>query len=225
VAQSADTSAGLQGRPRSEKARRAILEAAIELVKCDGFAAVTVEAIAARAGVSKATIYRWWPNKAAVVADGFLELTAPEVLFFMETGSVREHLKLQMHELARVLASENGKLIAALLAEGQADPEVAKTLRSHWISPRREATREILRHGIEHGELRADIDLEATMDALYGPIYYRLLGGHAPLDEHFIEALADHVMVGLNAPYGSNKITPIATTNRMKPVADEDGNR
>jgi len=185
-----------QGRPRSEKARQAILKAAGELLECEGFAAVTVEGIAARAGVSKATIYRWWPNKAAVVTDSFLELTASKVNF-VDTGSVREDLRQQMRRLAQVLASKSGRTIAALIAEGHTDPEVAKAFRDHWIAARREETRRVLQRGVEHGELRADLDLEIAMDALYGPIYYRLLAGHAPLDEGFVDALANHVMFGL----------------------------
>ena len=162
-----------QGRPHSEKARRAILEAAGELLERDGFAAVTMDAIAARAEVSKATIYRWWPNKAAVVTDSFMELTAPEI-DFVETGSVLEDLRSQMRRLAHTFASKTGRSIAALVAEGQADPKVAEVFRSRWISARREETRRVLQRGIARGELREDLDLEVAMNALYGPIYYRL---------------------------------------------------
>ena len=188
-----------QGRPRSEKARRAILEAAGELLDRDGFAAVTMDAIAARAEVSKATIYRWWPNKAAVVTDSFLELTAPEIEF-VETGSVLEDVRLQMRRLAHTFAGKSGQTIAALVAEGQADPKVAEAFRSRWISARREETRRVLQRGITCGELREDLDLEVAMDALYGPIYYRLLVGHLPLEEAFADVLADYVWPGLTSP-------------------------
>ena len=155
-----------------------------------------MDAIAARAEVSKATIYRWWPNKAAVVTDSFLELTAPEI-HFVETGSVLEDLRLQMRRLAHTFAGKSGQTIAALVAEGQADPEVAKTFRSRWISARREETRRVLRRGVASGELREDLDLEVAMDALYGPIYYRLLVGHLPLEKAFTDVLADYVWPGL----------------------------
>ena len=188
-----------QGRPRSERAKRAILEAAGELLDHNGFAGVTVEAIAVRAGVSKATIYRWWPNKAAVITDSFLELTAPEI-DFVETGSVREDLRLQMRSLIRVFVGKSGQTIAALVAEGQSDPEVADAFRSRWISARREETDLVLRRGVARGELCDGLDLEAVMDALYGPIYYRLLVGHLPLEEGFADVLTDYVMYGLAAP-------------------------
>jgi AcrR family transcriptional regulator len=188
-----------RGRPRSERARSAILRAARELLEQSPYPAVTIESIAARAGASKATIYRWWPNKAAVVTDCFLELIAPEV-HFVDTGSVREDLRREMQRLAQVLASESGGIIAALIAEGQSDPESARSFREHWISRRREETRRALRRGVERGELRPDIDFEVAIDALYGPIYWRLLAGHIPLEEEFVDALVDHVMRGLYAP-------------------------
>jgi AcrR family transcriptional regulator len=199
VTESLETRAQSRGRPRSEKARRAILKAAGELLESVGFGAVTVEEIAARAGVSKATIYRWWPNKAAVMTDSFLELTSPEI-GFVDTGSALEDLKLQMRGLGHVLAGRSGRFIAALIAESQTDPEVAEALRKHWISARRAETRPLLRRGIERGELRADLDLEVAIDALFGPIYWRMLTGYAPLTDDFIDRLTDHVIAGLGAP-------------------------
>jgi AcrR family transcriptional regulator len=186
------------GRPRSERARRAILQAANELLESEGFAAVTVEAIAERAGVSKATIYRWWPNRAAVVMDGFLSIVSSEVPF-PHTGRAREDLRIHMRRLAEAVGGKMGRTVAALIAEGQADPELAEALRSRWLSVRRVEVRDILELGIERGELRDDIDLEVAVDVLYGPIYYRMLVGHARLDEAFADILADHIFAGLAA--------------------------
>src|ERR671921_499861 len=186
------------GRPRSERARRAILQAANELLEKEGFAAVTVEAIAERAGVSKATIYRWWPNRAAVVMDGFLSIVSSEVPF-PHTGHAREDIRIHMRRLAEAFGGKMGRTVAALIAEGQADPELAEALRSRWLSVRRAEVRDILGLGIERGELRDDIDLEVAVDVLYGPIYYRMLVGHARLDEAFADILADHIFAGLAA--------------------------
>ena len=186
------------GRPRSERARRAILRAANELLEGWGFAAVTVEAIAERAGVSKATVYRWWPNRAAVVMDGFLSTVSSEVPF-PHTGRAREDIRLHMRRLTEAFGGRIGRTVAALMAEGQADPELAEALRSRWLLVRRAEAREILELGIESGELREDLDPEVAVDVLYGPIYYRLLVGHALLEEHFADALADHVFAGLVA--------------------------
>ena len=186
------------GRPRSERARRAILQAANELLESEGFAALTVEAIAERAGVSKATVYRWWPNKAAVVMDGFLSTVSSEVPF-PHTDCAQEDIRLHMRRLIKALGGKMGRTVAALIAEGQADRELAEALRSRWLSARRAEVKEILEHGMTRGELREDLDLEVAVDSLYGPIYYRLLVDHAPLEENFAEALADHVFSGLSA--------------------------
>jgi AcrR family transcriptional regulator len=189
---------GGRGRPRSERARRAILKAAGELLERDGFTAVTMQRIAERAGVSKATIYRWWPNKAAVMTDSFLELMVADTSP-LDTGSAREDLRLRLRGLAHVLAGRSGRFVAALIAESQTDSEVAEALRTHWISVRRRETRPLLRRGIERGELRSDLDLEVAIDALYGPVYWRMLTGYAPLNDDFVDRLVDHVMVGLRA--------------------------
>ncbi len=186
------------GRPRSERARRAILQAANELLEGEGFAAVTMEAIAERAGVSKATVYRWWPNRAAVVMDGFLSTVSSQVPF-PHTGHAREDIRLHMRRLTEAFGGRIGRTVAALLAEGQADPELADALRSRWLLVRRAEAREILELGIERGELRGGLKPEVAVDVLYGPIYYRLLVGHAPLDEDFADALADHIFAGLGA--------------------------
>ena len=186
------------GRPRSERAHRAILQAANELLENEGFAAVTVEAIAERAGVSKATVYRWWPNRAAVVMDGFLSTVSSEVPF-PHTGHAREDIRIHMRRLSEAFGGKIGRTVAALIAEGQADPELAAALRSRWLSVRRAEARKILDLGIERGELREDLDPEVAVDILYGPIYYRLLVGHAQLDEDFADALADHIFAGLGA--------------------------
>src|ERR671921_2198790 len=186
------------GRPRSERARRAILQAANELLESEGFAAVTVEAIAERARVSKATVYRWWPNKAAVVMDGFFSTVSSEVPF-PHTGHAREDIRLHMRRLTEAFSGKIGHTVAVLIAEGQADPELAEALRSRWLSVRRTEAREILELGIERSELREDLDPEVAVDILYGPIYYRMLVGHAPLEEDFANALADHVFAGFSA--------------------------
>src|ERR671912_1545446 len=193
-----DPQARPPGRPRSERAHRAILQAANELLESEGFAAATVEAIAERARVSKATVYRWWPNKAAVVMDGFFSTVSSEVPF-PHTGHAREDIRLHMRRLTEAFSGKIGRTVAVLIAEGQSDPELAEALRSRWLSVRRTEAREILELGIERGELREDLDLEVAVDVLYGPIYYRMLVGHAPVDNGFTDALADHIFAGLAA--------------------------
>jgi AcrR family transcriptional regulator len=159
---------------------------------------VTVEAIAERAGVSKATVYRWWPNKAAVVMDGFLSTVSSEVPI-PHRDCAQEDIRLHMRRLIKALGGKMGRTVAALIAEGQADPELTEALHSRWLSVRRAEVKEILEQGMTRGELREGLDLEVAVDSLYGPIYYRLLVSHAPLEEDFADTLADHVFAGLSA--------------------------
>ena len=185
------------GRPRSQAAYQAILQAANELLSRDGFAALTVEAIAAKAGVSKATIYRWWLSKAAVVMDGFLAATAPKIPF-PNTGSVREDFRSQMQIVLNLFTSQTGRTIAALIAEGQTNPDLAEAFRSRYLAARRVEAKHILERGIARGEIHADLDLDVILDALYGPLYYRLLVGHAPLNALFVNNLVDLIMTAIS---------------------------
>jgi AcrR family transcriptional regulator len=185
------------GRPRSEHARAAILRAAIELLQSNGFSAMSVDAIAARAGVGKATIYRWWPNKAAVVMDAFLADTAPGMPF-PDTGSTREDLRRQMRSVIRLFNTPAvGGPFVALIGESQHDPALAAALRERFVASRRAAAKEVLRRGVERGELRPDLDLEVAMDALYGPLYYRLLVSGQRLTPRYADLLLDQIYPAL----------------------------
>jgi AcrR family transcriptional regulator len=185
-----------RGRPRSDKAHLAILKAALALVAEIGFRVLTIDLIAERAGVGKTTIYRRWPNKAAVVMDAFLALVGPGTKFPAGASAV-QRIKLQMRLQARFFRSSKGRMIKALLGEAQFDAELAKAFRDRWIKPRREMTRGVLLDAIRQGELRSDIDLDATIDLLYGPIYYRLQIGTGPITEAFTDRVLVDVMRGL----------------------------
>ena len=161
------------GRPRSEQLHQAMLKAALDLVLEVGFRAVSVEGIAARTGVGKTTLYRRWPNKAAVVMEAFIGLLGPASRF-PENERATERLRLQMHITAKAFRGRVGALVTALLAEAQFDPELAKSFKENWTLPRRKLVQDVLREAIRMGEVRSDIDIEAAIDAFYGPIYYRL---------------------------------------------------
>jgi len=184
------------GRPRSESARQAILGAANDLLVRDGFAAVTMEAIAAEAGVGKATLYRWWPGKAAVVMDAFLAATGP-CAPFPDTGCLVEDLRGQMRALAQAFSGRAGTVMRGVLAEAQSDPEAAEAFRTRYLAPRRAETRRVLERARSRGQICPHADLETAADALYGPLYYRLTAGHAPLDAAFVDALLSLIFQGL----------------------------
>jgi AcrR family transcriptional regulator len=181
------------GRRRNEIARKAILRAARELVDRRGFRRVTVEGIAERAGVGKATIYRWWPGKAAVVMDAVLEAAEPRIPF-PDTGSAREDVRRQLASVIEFYtATKTGHGIRALIAESQHDPSLAGSLRDRFIASRRTEAARVFERGIERGELRADLDVGVAIDALYGAVYYRLLVSHSPLDANYSDTLIGQV--------------------------------
>jgi len=184
------------GRPRSETSRRAILRSTLKLLRKEGgFPDLSIEAIAADAKVSKATVYRWWPNKAVLVADAFAESSEDE-LQFPDTGSVHTDMSLQMHKLIRVFRSERGKVVAALLAGGQSDPELIEAFRERFLWPRRRQAYQTLQRGVDRGELPRSTNLDLILDSLYGPIYMRFLIRHAELNDEFADQLCTLVLHG-----------------------------
>jgi AcrR family transcriptional regulator len=185
------------GRPRSEESRQSILRSTLKFLKQDGgFAELSIEAIAADANVGKTTVYRWWPTKAALVADAF-SASADGELRFPNTGSVQRDMSLQIRRLIRVFRSKRGKVVATLLAGGQSDPELIEAFRDRFLWPRRKQAYQTLQRGIDRGELRANLDLDLVLDSLYGPIYMRFLIRHAKLEESFADEICGLVLEGL----------------------------
>ena len=185
------------GRPRSEESRQSILRSTLKLLKQDGgFADLSIEAIAADANVGKTTVYRWWPTKAALVADAF-SASAEEELQFPNTGSVQRDMNLQMRRLIRIFRSPRGKVVAAMLAGGQSDPELIEAYRDRFLWPRRRQAYQTLQRGVDRGELPDDSDLDLILDSLYGPIYMRFLIRHDKLNESFADEICGLVLKGL----------------------------
>ena len=189
---------GNRGRQRSEKTEQAILDAAYALLLENGFHALTIEGIAKKAGVSKATIYRWWPNKAAVASDSFFAAAAAR-LPVPDTGVVEQDLFEQIHGLCGFLATDQGRVITELIAEGQYDPEVAAAYRTGFFQPRRRTVRQILLRGAARGEIRADADIELCIDLVFAPLFYRLLITGAAVDDAFLHKLVSYTLRGLHA--------------------------
>jgi AcrR family transcriptional regulator len=185
------------GRPRSEESRQSILRSTLKLLKQrGGLAELSIEGIAADANVGKTTVYRWWPTKAALVADAF-SASADSELRFPDTGSVENDMSLQMRRLIRIFRSERGKVVAALLAGGQSDPELIEAFRDRFLWPRRRQAYQTLQRGIDRGELPAASDLDLILDSLYGPIYMRFLIRHDKLEESFADEICGLVLKGL----------------------------
>jgi AcrR family transcriptional regulator len=157
---------------------------------------MSMDDVAKHAGVSKATIYRWWPSKELLALDalaGDWALPAPPA--DRDGASLRDELLARFRPWLKQLNERPyGRVVAGLVAAAQADPEFAKIYRQRFVQPRRDATRKLLRRAIDRGEIAAGTDLEVTLDLLYGPIYHRLLHGHAPLNERFIRRVVDIVI-------------------------------
>jgi AcrR family transcriptional regulator len=190
-----------RGRPRSESSRKAILAAARELLLEHGLNSVSMDAVAERAGASKATIYRWWPSKELLALDALFSQWDPGTQEPPDTGSLAEDLLALIRPWARQLAKKPyGRIIAALISSAQSDPAFATEYRARFVQPRREPARIILARALERGEIPADLDIEAILDLLYGPFYLRILNGHAPLNDRFARTVVDYVVAAVARP-------------------------
>ncbi len=187
-----------RGRPRDESARQRILKAALELMDTTAFTQITVEGIAARAGTSKATVYRWWPNKAAVAIEAFREAVAPE-LPLRNAGTLRDDLSNQLRNFSRLLSGPGGRMLRSFVVAGMSDPAVASAFRSTWSAPRRAEAKRMLRQKQVSGQLREDADLDLVLDLLYAPLYYRFLLKNEPPSQKYVEAVLALLIPALEA--------------------------
>lgn len=185
-----------RGRPRNPETRAKILKAAYEMLIEVGFMDLTIEGVAAKAEVGKPTIYRRWKTKAALAMDAFLEAVNPE-LAFPDTGEAKEDFREQMQKIVKLMNSPRGEVLANVIGCGQADEELIAAFRENWLIPRRKDAKRIFQRGVERGELREGIDPEVAIDALYSPLFYRLLLKHQPLTEKLVNELVDLVMEGI----------------------------
>ena len=183
------------GRPRSEPVRLAILRSTLKLLGENGFPDLTIEHVAAHANVGKATVYRWWPNKAALIADAFASSTTRK-LHFPDTGSVRADMSQQMRQVIKIFCSRRGRIVSAILAAGQSDRGLMAAFRERFLWPRRREAYATLRRGILRGELRQNVDMDLLLDSLYGPIYMRFLIRHDQLTPGFVDRLCELVLGG-----------------------------
>jgi AcrR family transcriptional regulator len=188
------------GRPRSEKSQRAILAAAGELLHERPLSEISMDAVAERAGASKATIYRWWPSKELLALDAvFSEWASPRPAEIDE-GTLRDDLRALILPWVRRLGSAPfGRVVAALTVELHSDPSFREAYHSHFVEPRRAPGRAAFERAANRGEIAADTDVELALDLLYGPIYHRLLNLHAPLDERFAGAVVESVLSALGS--------------------------
>jgi AcrR family transcriptional regulator len=169
------------GRPRDARHDRAILAAALAILQTDGYRSLTIEGVAARAGVGRPTIYRRWPSKPALVVAALVDsnrIAVPAV----DTGSLRQDLiTVQRHQIELMDSPHNRRVTAGLVADLTADPELAETYVARYLAPRRAEVWQILQRGVERGELAADADFAFVYDLLIGPLFMRAVVWGQPL--------------------------------------------
>jgi AcrR family transcriptional regulator len=185
---------------RSERSRRAILSAAIELLGEVGYAKLTIEAIAARAGAGKQTIYRWWPSKSAVIFDAFRQVNdSPQQVAFPDSGDLAADLYPVMRAIVDECNDPKYDVPArVMIAESQYDVELAENMAQFMLRPAMKATEDRLRSAQRIGQLRTDADLTVAVELLFGPVYHRWINRTAPLDHAMADTIVDYVIRALS---------------------------
>jgi len=183
------------GRPRSEAARKAILATAYAMLQESPLPEITSEALAKRAGVSKATLYRWWPSKEAIVLDGYFEALETR-LETAESDDPLADLVQHIRGAYAAMAGPDGVIFASLIASGHFHPELRTALDEQLNSPRCKDTERLLQRAVDAGELREDLDLELVCDQLFGPLFGRLMTGQ-PIEAGLADRMLEQLLEGL----------------------------
>jgi AcrR family transcriptional regulator len=199
-----------RGRQRSSESEEAVLTATLQLLKELPLRDITIEAIARKAGVGKATIYKWWPSKAYVALDAFRRKMNKMVLA-PNTGSAERDLTEQLRSVIRFFTSPTGRIFSQFLAEAQSDPEFAALFRERFLKPRRETAGSILDRALKRGEIDSTLDREIVLDLIYGPAIFRLMAGHGPLNNEEADAMISTLFRGIRSGNPNN-----ARTSRTK---------
>ncbi|MGW0085382.1 TetR/AcrR family transcriptional regulator C-terminal ligand-binding domain-containing protein [Streptomyces sp. NPDC003393] len=188
-----------RGRRPAAEVRAGVLEAAGRILLNDGLRAVTFDRVAAEAGSSKMTLYKWWPSPGALAAEAYFAQSMP-VLSFPDTGDLRADLITQIGSFIRWLTDEGAvKPVLELIGAAQMDPDVARAWSESYALPRRELARVRMRAAQQQGQLREDADLDILVDHLWGACYHRLLVLKVPLDASLTERLVDQALRGVSA--------------------------
>ncbi|MBC7924539.1 MAG: TetR/AcrR family transcriptional regulator [Bryobacteraceae bacterium] len=164
------------GRPRDEQSRKSILQATFRLLRERGYESLALEGVAREAGVGKTTIYRWWAGRAALAVDAFFDETVTE-LSFPETGSASEDFRQQIQQLAKLLRSERGEVLAALIIGSRTDKDLVESIQQYWVRPRKEWGFARMMRAITEGECVAELNVPCALESLYTPLYARLFLG------------------------------------------------
>ncbi|MFC1401171.1 MULTISPECIES: TetR/AcrR family transcriptional regulator [Streptacidiphilus] len=199
-----ETETGTAAQPRRGRGRRPaaqvrgeVLEAAAAMLFEGGLASITFEKVAARAGASKMTLYKWWPSPGALAFEAYFS-AVEETLAFADTGDIERDLTAQLHAFVRLLTKQQaGPAIAQLVGAAQTDPDLAAALSRSYTHPRRQLAVDRLRTAQNQGQIRPDVDPQVVVDQLWGACYHRLLLPDEPLDPTFADALITNLLRGI----------------------------
>ncbi|SNT17898.1 DNA-binding transcriptional regulator, AcrR family [Rhodococcoides kyotonense] len=177
--------------------RAAVLKAAADRLVDSGFASITFDKVAAQAGTSKMTLYKWWPSPGALAYEAYTT-AFDDVLTFEDTGDIVEDLKSQLRSFVSLLtADQSGRVVAELIGAAQSDPALADEFVRSYAGPRRRRAVERLMAARRAGQIAREVDLEVVVDELWGACYLRLLLPTLPLDDDFVDSLVHNVTAGI----------------------------
>lgn len=188
-----------RGRRPADEVRADILSTTGELLLAEGIADLTFDRVARVAGVSKTTLYKWWPSRGALALDGYFH-AVEDTLAFPDTGDIRADLLSQLHAFVALMTeTAGGSALLQLIGEAQTDPELAAAYRSLYSAERRRLAVERLTRAQEVGQLRPDVDVRVLVDQLWGAVYHRLLIPDEPVSREFATALVTNILDGVAA--------------------------
>jgi AcrR family transcriptional regulator len=186
-----------RGRRPADEVRADVFRVVGEILLGEGIADLTFERVARLSGVSKTTLYKWWPSKGALALDGYFH-AVEETLAFDDTGDVRADLLSQLRAFARVMtATPAGRVVTELIGQSQTDEDLAVAFRSLYSGERRRLAGERLRRAQQQGQIREDVDVQVVVDQLWGAVYHRLLIPDEPVTEAFVTALVSNLIDGI----------------------------
>jgi len=185
-----------RGRPRSDSARGKILRAAGDMLRDGGLLSVTMEGAASRAGVGKPTVYRHFHNRHELAMAALMAATDGATDAYADENPM-DALRAQLRETAALFASPTGRQVAQILASGYGETEISKAFRSHFVQAKRNEGRMLLEQAVDEGLVRCGVPIELVLDLIYGPIFYRLISGHADLGDQYSDELLDLALDGV----------------------------
>jgi AcrR family transcriptional regulator len=186
-----------RGRRPADEVRADVFRVVGEVLLKEGMADLTFERVARLSGVSKTTLYKWWPSKGALALDGYFH-AVEDTLAFPDTGDVRADLLAQLRAFTHVMTrTPGGRILTELIGAAQTDADLAAAYRQLYSSHRRALAAERLRRAQDLGQIRAEVDVQVLVDQLWGAVYHRLLIPDEPVDEPFVTGLVTNLLDGV----------------------------